>query len=188
MKIIEKWLTSIKNLCEKNTFLAKCYSLCEKNSELIKYAFWGVLTTLFNMLIYIISSRLLFNFIFTENFSLSFLNIFSGEEIIREYTPTALVALASNALAWFLAVAFAFFVNQKWVFNDNSSGAKRLGKLLGFYLLRAVSGLFEIILPSLMIIVFSINDILAKIIVSVLVIILNYLFSKFITFRKSKTG
>ncbi len=186
MSFIEKYRQKIKALCEKSPFFSKCYSFCEKRGELIRYAFFGVATTLFNMLIYLLSSRALFNFIFEDSFTLSVYNLFTGENIIREYPPTALIALASNALAWLLAVAFSFFVNQAWVFFDKTRGIKLLGKLLQFYLLRVFSGLIEILAPSLLIMAFSANDLAVKICVSVFVVLLNYFFTKFVTFRKSK--
>ena len=188
MNFIERLTLRVKELCEKNSFTAKCYALCERNAELIRYAFWGVATTLFNMVIYLIASRLIFNFIFEESFSLSFYDIFARKEITREYSSEALVALFSNALAWFFAVAFAFFVNQSRVFRDKSTGFERFKKLLQFYLLRVFSGAFEIVLPSLFIMILSMNDLIAKIITSVIVIVLNYITAKFITFRKSKKG
>ena len=186
MNFTEKCLQKIKSICEKTPFTSKCYAFCEGHSELIRYAFFGVATTVFNMLIYLISSRALFNFIFKECFTLSVNNIFTGENIIKEYPPTALIALASNALAWVLAVAFSFFVNQVWVFYDKTRGLKLFFKLLQFYLLRTFSGLLEIVAPSLLIMAFSANDLLVKIFVSVFVVLLNYFFTKFITFRKSK--
>ena len=186
MSFIEKCLEKIKALCEKSPFCAKCYSFCEKHGELIRYAFFGVATTLFNMLIYLIFSRAVFNFIFDESFSLSVKNIFTGEMITKEYPPTALIALASNALAWLFAVAFSFFVNQAWVFYDKTHGIKLLYKLLQFYLLRILSGLIEILAPSLLIMAFSVSDLAVKIAVSVFVVLLNYVFTKFVTFRKAK--
>ena len=186
MKITKKCLQRIKSLCEKTPFTAKCYAFCEGHSELIRYAFFGVATTLFNMLIYLLSSRALFNFIFEDSFTLSFNNIFTGESVVKEYPPTALIALASNALAWVLAVAFSFFVNQAWVFYDKTRGIKLAVKLLQFYLLRTFSGLLEITAPSLLIMAFSANDLIVKAFVSVFVVLLNYVFTKFITFRKSK--
>lgn len=186
MSFFERLGTRIKEICERNSFTAKCYSLCEKNIELIRYAFWGVATTLFNMVIYLISSRLIFSFIFKDSFTLSFYDVISGELTSKVYSGEALVALASNTLAWFFAVAFAFFVNQSRVFRDRSTGIERFKKLLQFYLLRVFSGVFEIILPSLLIITLSMNDLIAKIIASVFVIVLNYVTAKFITFRKSK--
>ncbi len=186
MSFQEKLSSRVKSICEKNKLTAKCYSLCEKNIELIRYAFWGVATTLFNMVIYLACSRLIFNFIFKDSFSLSFYDVILGELTTKTYSSEALVALFSNTLAWFFAVAFAFFVNQSRVFRDNSTGFERFKKLLQFYLLRVFSGAFEIILPSLLIITLSTNDLIAKIIASVFVIILNYITAKFITFRKSK--
>ena len=99
----------------------------------------------------------------------------------------------SNAIAWFVAVIFAFVVNKIYVFEQKKSSVPGVIKeLLMFFLARAATGVFEILgLPFLVHIgldqeVFGIEGAVAKAIISVIVIIANYLFSKFIIFRKKK--
>ena len=79
--------------------------------------------------------------------------------------------LITNVISWILAVLFAFFVNKYWVFESKSSDRRTLlPELLSFFLWRfLVTG----------------NDI-AKLLMQVIVLILNYLFSRFLIFRRKQ--
>ena len=175
MNFTDKALAWIKAVCKKNKFTAKIYSLCEKNAELIRYVFCGGLTTLFNLAVYLVASRFIFGNLISEGTTLD-IPLFEGE---------SLVALLSNAVAWALSVAFAFFVNKIFVFRDETKGKGIVLRILEFYMFRAVTGVAEILLPSLLIVAFSFHDVLSKIVVSVLIILGNYFFTKFVTFNKS---
>ena len=176
MNFINKLLLTVKQICEKNALSAKIYHICEKNAELIRYIFCGGLTTLFNLVIYLISSKFIFSSLISGNTEVS-IPLFEGE---------SLVALLSNAVAWALAVAFAFFVNKIFVFRDDTSGRSIIWRILEFYLFRVITGVAEIFLPSLLIVAISMNDVVAKIIVSILIILGNYFFTKFVTFNKNR--
>lgn len=98
----------------------------------------------------------------------------------------------SNALSWICAVLFAFVVNKWIVFMSHSTEKGVLIKEIGsFFVSRLATGVVEIVLfPILLSIgldqaLFGTEGFVAKIIVSIIVIILNYILSKFIVFRKS---
>jgi len=98
----------------------------------------------------------------------------------------------SQAIAWLVAVVFAFFVNKIYVFKKTETGlAGTLKELVLFFGARIASGVIEIGgLPLLVGLgldqaVFGIEGAVAKAILSVVVIVSNYFFSKFIIFRKS---
>ncbi len=98
---------------------------------------------------------------------------------------------ASNAVAWVGAVIFAFVTNKMFVFNSRSwdwkTTLKEASKFLGA---RILSGLVEVFLPTLLFYLginydlFGIEGFLAKIIVSIVVIIMNYILSKKLVFHK----
>ena len=97
----------------------------------------------------------------------------------------------SNAIAWFISVLFAFVVNKLYVFErKGSSATETVKELLLFFLARIATGVIEIFgLPLLVYIgldqeILGIEGAVAKIVTSVFVIVANYLFSKFIIFRK----
>jgi len=131
------------------------------NNEIVRYLFFGAATTAINWLVYILCLRIL---------------------------PIT----ASNGIAWFCAVLFAYITNKLYVFESRTSGlGAALRELLLFFGARALSGVVEILLPTLLIHIgidqelFGIQGFAAKAIVSVLIILLNYIFSKLIVFKKS---
>lgn len=129
--------------------------------ELISYGVFGVATTVVNWLVYSF---------FVKVFSVN-LNI-------------------ANMIAWLIAVLFAFVVNKLFVFQSKSWRKDIAYKEFTLFIgARIFSGIFEILgLPFLLWLgiqqsLLGIEGLVAKIIVSVLVIVLNYIFSKFIIFN-----
>ncbi len=101
--------------------------------------------------------------------------------------------LAGKALSWVCAVTFAFITNKLWVFFSAGKDAKTiLREALGFFASRAATGVVEFAgLPLLMRLgldqpLFGVEGFAANIVVTVVVIILNYILSKFLVFRKKK--
>lgn len=137
----------------------------KKYKEIILYIIFGVGTTVVNWMVY---SLLV--------------------------TACALGVTAGNAIAWVAAIIFAFITNKLFVFESKSwSLATTLKEGLSFLASRIFSGLVEIVGPILLIQVglnqsiLSIKGAVAKAITSIVVIILNYLFSKLFVFRKKET-
>ena len=96
-----------------------------------------------------------------------------------------------NILSWLVAVIFAFITNKLWVFQSKSwAWPLWLKEAAAFFAGRIFSGLVELFgLPLLMKLgldqsIFGIEGFAAKLVVTVVVIILNYILSKFIAFRK----
>lgn len=159
--------------------------------EIVLYLIFGVATTLVNWIVYLLFNNLIFNRFFSENTAMT----------------------AANAVAWFLAVLFAFVTNKLIVFKSKEKTARILiPELLSFYASRGLTGLLEIFVPTLLVnagITFTLlgdegifpnalrdsgfiyttlsdRGLVPKMIVAVVVIILNYVFSKLIVFRKKK--
>lgn len=104
-----------------------------------------------------------------------------------------LPVFAGNVLSWICAVTFAYVTNKLWVFQSKSwAWPAWLKEAAAFFAGRIFSGLVEIGgLPLLMKLgldqtLFGIEGFAAKVVVSVVVIILNYILSKFLAFRKRK--
>ena len=139
--------------------LTKIKQLLIKYRELIMYAIFGILTTAVNFGSYFAMTRLLS---FNEHFS--------------------------NVLAQALAIVFAFFTNKSFVFQDRSTGKKEyLTKFAEFVSLRLFtlllnSGIFSLAIET----VFA-NDMLVKILAAIIVVILNYIFSKLVFKKKGAT-
>lgn len=136
----------------------------KKYREIILYVIFGDATTAVNWIVYTVCIK-----------------VFSLEMTL------------SNALAWIIAVLFAFVTNKIFVFESKD---KSLGTILkegvSFFGSRVATGVLEIFLPTLLFKIgldqsfLGIDGFWAKAFVSVLVIILNYVFSKLIVFRKKK--
>lgn len=115
-----------------------------------------------------------------------------------------LSVFVSNILSWICAVIFAYITNKLWVFDSKSWQLKVLAKeILTFIASRGITGVIEIVfVPLLSKIGFDnlfyhilsnnnitsdalfTNGLYSKIFVSVIVVILNYIFSKLIVFKK----
>lgn len=151
----------------------KTFLKSEQFKELVKYVVFGVLTTVVSIL-----SFKLFDYILGEKYY-----------------------LITNVISWIFAVAFAFATNKIWVFNSKSWSARVLIKeLSSFIVARLLSlgieegGLWILIsllnmgdMQPFKIFSFSVNgNLLAKVIMQIVVVILNYVFSKFIIFKKKR--
>ena len=91
----------------------------------------------------------------------------------------------SNAIAWVAAVAFAFLTNKPFVFKSHDWSAKTvLPELSKFVGCRVASGVLETLILLLAVDILGWNGNIWKIITSVLVVILNYVASKLVIFRK----
>ena len=137
--------------------MKKIIELYKKYREIVNYLIFGGLSTLVNFVSYYIFARTL--------------NI---DEVI------------SSGLSWFCAVLFAYVTNKLFVFETKKTNKKEVIKeMLSFFLARVISGaLCDVGTFALMVKVLGINDIIAKLVTQVMVIIVNYLFSKLIVFKK----
>lgn len=129
--------------------------LFAKYKETIMYLIFGVLSTIVNIVTYVVCTRVL--------------NI--------EF-------LISNWIAWIVAVLFAYITNKFFVFESKETSIKFLIKeFSSFVSCRILSGIVEMALMYIMISIMSLNDFLVKIITNVVVVILNFIFSKLIIFK-----
>lgn len=90
----------------------------------------------------------------------------------------------ANIFAWLLAFIFAFFTNKIWVFESRDwNGKMALKECVGFFFARFATLIIDIFLMYFLVTQVLINDIWAKIWTNAIVIILNYLMSKFMVFK-----
>lgn len=136
--------------------LQKIRALVEKHWDIVTYLIFGVLTTVVNYLVY-----------------------------LPIYNLLGASAAVSNAIAWVAAVAFAFLTNKPFVFKSHDWSAKTvLPELSKFVGCRVASGVLETLILLLTVDILGWNGNVWKIITSVLVVILNYVASKLLVFRK----
>ncbi len=92
--------------------------------------------------------------------------------------------LIANIISWILAVVFAFFTNRTWVFQKETDSASAFGKqFLSFLSARIVTLLIEEAIIFVFITLMGLNSIAVKVVAQIVVIILNYVFSKVFVFR-----
>lgn len=93
--------------------------------------------------------------------------------------------LSGNAVDWVLTVAFAYAINAFWVFDSKFIGwSVERKKILKFYAARLLT--FVIEEGGILIFVkqLKFNGLMVKAVLAVIVIILNYVFSKLFVFLK----
>lgn len=154
--------------------MEKIKELLIKYKELISYVIFGALTTLVNFV----------TFYILESF------ILKGENAY----------LVNNAIAWFVSVVFAYVTNKLFVFDSKSWEIKIVAKevteffgarILSFLIEEAGLWLFVDLMKfgefSYTIFGFEITgNLIAKLVLSVIVVILNYFFSKLWIFKKKE--
>lgn len=153
--------------------MTKIKALFNKYREAILYVIFGGLTTVVNFI------------------ALKLCNMAVGEKFY----------LISNVVAWFAAVIFAYVTNKLFVFESKSwalrvllreiptfAGARVLSlgiEELGLWLLVDICRMDGI---SWHVLSFDIGGIMiAKLILAVVVVILNYIFSKLVIFKKNRS-
>jgi len=134
----------------------KLMKLMKKYWDVVSYLFFGVLTTVVNYLVY-----------------------------LPVYNYLGLSAAVSNAIAWIVAVAFAYLTNKPFVFKSHDWSAKTvIPELSKFVSCRVASGLAETLILLVAVDILGWNGNVWKLITSVLVVVLNYFASKFLVFKK----
>lgn len=124
------------------------------NKETFLYLIFGMLTTLVDFFIYLILTH------FSVNY------------------------MVANVIAWVLAVAFAYITNKIFVFNSKSVKKQVLfDEITGFVGARLFSLVFSLIFIYTAVTLVGTNEVIAKILSSVFVVIINYVFSKFFIFK-----
>lgn len=95
----------------------------------------------------------------------------------------------SNIIAWLIAVIFAFITNKLFVFDSKNTDRKTVMKeTISFLIARVISLGIDTGLLHLMIDFMKIHEVIAKVISNIVVIIVNYIFSKLFIFKKEKKG
>ena len=153
-----------------------------KYKEIILYIVFGVLTTLVNWVVYWLTEPL-------------FKAAFHGDDVMfalfgMEITFTTFAIFLANFIAWVAGVAFAFVTNKIWVFESKSwKPSVAIKEFWLFVTARLITGVLEWFGVPLLVAIglnqplFGVDGFVAKIVVSVIVIILNYVFSKLIIFK-----
>ena len=90
----------------------------------------------------------------------------------------------ANIVSWSLAVIFSYLCNRKYVFNSINKNIKT--EMISFFISRLFTLLIDMLGMYITVSVFNLNDKIMKIIVQIIVVILNYIISKFLVFRRKQ--
>ena len=136
--------------------MGKLRVLIRKYYDILVYLFFGVLTTVVNYIVYLPCYNLLH-----------------------------LSAAVSNAIAWVAAVAFAYLTNKPFVFKSYDWSAKTVvPELTKFVGSRIASGALETVIIFVTVDLLLWNGNIMKLVTSVLVVVMNYVASKLLVFKK----
>ena len=93
--------------------------------------------------------------------------------------------LWSSSLAWLAAVVFAYITNQKYVFHSTPTSAREYAKeFLNFFTCRTLTGVLDVVIMLLAVDYMHWNDVVWKLISSIIVTVVNYFASKHFVFSK----
>lgn len=93
--------------------------------------------------------------------------------------------LISNIISWIISVIFSYITNKLYVFNSKDKRMDVIVKeFIKFINCRLTSGFIEVLLLFLLVDIMKINDIISKLAIGVIVVVLNFIFSKIFVFQK----
>ena len=93
--------------------------------------------------------------------------------------------LLANAIAWAAAVVFAYVVNKKWVFCSRTETRRDLLREIGQFVgSRVLSLIVSEVGMFVLVSGVHLNENLSKALVSVAVLVINYVFMKWVVFKK----
>ena len=156
--------------------------------DIFSYIFIGGLTTLVNFVIYFPVLYLL-NLINpdSQNIIARFINWICT--VFPNSNYDAMLTVIATTVAWIGAVLFAFFPNKTAVFeNHDMSAGTVLKEMGGFFLSRIFSLIAEAVIIYLFTDLMGWNSVIIKIIASIVVLILNFVFSKFFVFKNKSSS
>lgn len=135
----------------------------QKNKEMLLYLFFGVLTT-----------------------AVSFVTAWLAKNVLGSLgADKNIIATASTVFSWICAVTFAYVTNRIWVFASQARGAKAvISEALSFYGGRVFTLLVEMLMMWVGYSLLAKGYWITKIVANVVVLVLNYIISKLVVFRK----
>ena len=138
--------------------VVKIKKLFNKYEEIILYLIIGGLTTLINILTYYIVTH-------------TFLNPLNSIEL-----------QLAEIISWFFSVVFAYFTNRAYVFKKKNNVS--LKEFFYFVSSRILTLLIEMLIMYIFVSKLKLNDQVIKVIAQIVVIVLNFIFSKFLVFKE----
>lgn len=89
----------------------------------------------------------------------------------------------ANVLSWILSVTFAYFTNRKYVFRSKDKNIVKEG--IKFYSARLLTLFMDMAIMFIFVSLLGINDKIIKLVSQVVVVVANYIISKFMVFKRT---
>lgn len=152
--------------------------------EIILYVVFGVATTAVNLVAFWLCNRAFE--------SIGWQGVLGNTFVRNGWTKAAEIFskngseyLDATVISWIVSVIFAFFTNKFFVFESKSwSFTVAAREFVAFVGARIFSLMVELLCMFLFVTIWGVNDYVSKIIVGVIVVIINYVFSKLLIFKK----
>ena len=129
-----------------------------KHKEISNYLIFGELTTSISLLVYYILTNTILNPL--NNIELQIANI----------------------LSWILSVSSAYITNKLYVFETKEKNI--LKEIINFFSSRILTLILDILLMYIFVSILKFNDQIIKLLITIIVVILNYILSKIFVFKK----
>lgn len=134
--------------------------LCKQHRSFALYVFFGIFTTTINIAIF------------------CFCNLFFF-----------FTTVPSTIIAWISANWFAYLTNRRWVFGSSARNTTNIiVEIVIFFMCRLGTGLIDVVFMYLFVDVINKNGVYMKAISNVIMIMLNYVASKMVIFRKKNVN
>lgn len=147
----------LNDLIKAVTSFENLKNFLRKYEHLIAYLFFGVLTTLINLISFWLISKF-----------------------------TSVETIPATIISWIIAVIFAFVTNKIWVFKSKNKSRKETTKeIINFLIARIITLFVEVFIMWLMVDHFHHDKLIWKLLCNVITVVLNYLFSKLFVFKGS---
>ncbi|PWG00845.1 GtrA family protein [Levilactobacillus bambusae] len=139
--------------------MQKLIDLYHKYETIILYLFWGGVTTLVDIV--------------------AFVGLHSG--LHWNYQ-------VANTIAWFLSVLVAYLTNKVWVFGSHYTTPRALlVEAAKFFFYRGLTLILDDFIMWVGISVLDGNSLVVKLIDQIIIVVANYVFSKWLIFKETET-
>lgn len=135
------------------------YEIYKEHKEGINYLIFGGLTTVLSLAVYYILTFTILN------------------------PKNAIELQIANVISWIVGFLFAYFTNRKYVFESKTNNVK--GEFFKFFLSRIFTLILDMVIMFLFVTLLHFNNKIMKIVSQIIVIVGNYILSKFIVFNKA---
>ena len=142
--------------------MSKIKELYQKYKEIINYLIFGVLTTVVSLVTYYIC-------------------------VYTILDPDNAVQLQiANVISWIISVAFAYITNRKFVFESKEKN--KIKEASKYVTSRIATLIMDMAIMYVGVTALKFNDKIMKLISQVVVIVMNYILSKILVFKKEKNN